>query len=559
MFSLFIIVILLFFLLVFYFGIKREYYFKAEDESEKNYLYSIFTLILFTAILLRIININFNSYWIDELFSINTALMNSASEVIADCRNDVHPPLYQLILHYYTKIAGDSETASRLLSAVFGIFSVAGVFMIANLLFNSGKALAVMLMFSVAYMPVYYSQEVRSYSLMLMLTIFTNYFFLKAFILDKIGNHVNKKHSHIILYCITSLLLLFTHYYGITVIIFNFVFLVFFYLIYCSFRDFLKNIILAIPYFILITSVFYFTWGYIIFHQYQRTFWPRIGDKNIFSAFVFYVLNPNLKNYFLNDILIYSFTLLMSGFFIYYLYVTVKSKLKSEKADNTNYIMLFIFFWMFIPYTISYLQTVYSNPSISFRNLIILSPAVIIMFYAVIEKCLTYFLQFITNKSRFLKQKYQNRKLTVNPMLLSVILSMLLFVKTYGYFSYPSKHDIRSLIKEVSEDSKKLYKNPVMFTTSKTSDQLNYYFRRFSPDLKIKSYIAGEDLQNELIKFKEDFQNHDYLVLFDLKNWGKDSELTIDYFKTNYNLISEKESEGVTCYVFELKKLRNPG
>lgn len=554
MFNLLLIVFILFFTLILFFRIRQKKYFISSDANEEKYLFFFFSVILFTGVLLRIISLNFNSYWIDELFSIDTALMKSASDVISECREDVHPPLYMLILHFYVKIAGDSEMASRLLSAVFGIISIAGFYMIANLLFNSRKALAMMMMFSIAYLPVYYSQESRSYSLLLMFVIFTNYFFLKAFIFPDTYTSEVKKIFPLIFYSMFSLMMLFTHYYGIPVIIFNFIFLVYYQFSRNGFREFLKKLALYIPVFILITSVFYIVWGHIIFYQYQRTFWPQIGDKNIFSAFTFYVLNPNLKNYFLPDIIMKIFSLLMLGFFIFYLAVTVRNKFRSRLSDKETYVMLFIFFWLYIPFIVSYIQTVYSNPSISFRNLIILSPAVIIVFYVLIEKCINFILYLLYGKFKIIRENFSGKNLCINPLMLAVILSILMFAKTYGYYAYPSKQDIRGMVKEVSEDSELYYKNPVIFTTSKTADQLNYYFRRFSPELKIKSYLAGESLPDELIKFRADIESHDYLVLFDIKNWGKDSEATIDYFKSKYNLISEKESDGFSYYIFNLKK-----
>ena len=217
---------------------------------------------------------------------------------------------------------------------------------------------------------------------------------------------------------------------------------------------------------------------------------------------------------------------------------------------------LFVIFWLFIPFTFSFIQSVYSNPSISFRNLIILSPAVIIMFYLVSEKSISLILNFFSNKKGLFNNLFKNLKTPFKEytFILSLLLSVILFTKTYGYYTYASKQDIRGLIREVSEDSELYYKNPVIFSTSKTASMLNYYFERFSPKLRIKDYLAGESLQDELVKFKTDIENKDYLVLFDIKKWGNDSEVTIEYFKSNYKLISEKESDNFRYFVFSLKK-----
>lgn len=557
MLNLFIIIFCLFAALILFFFIKRKDFFHSDNSFEEKYLYYIFLIIVFLGILLRIINLNYNSFWIDELFSINTAKMDSVSGILDDCRNDVHPPLYQLLLHYYIKFAGDSETAARLLSAVFGILSAAGFFLLANLLFNSKKAVAMMLMFTVAYFPVYYSQEVRSYSLLLLLTIITNYFFLKAFIFPDKSESGLKKFMIPVAFSLSGILLMLTHYYGITIFIFNFAFLFLYDIIKYSIRDTQKQLLVQIPVFLFTALIYYLLWGHNIFQQYQRMFWPKPLDKNFFSAFPFFIMNPNMKNYFISDFIITAFSILMAGFFTYYILVIIKCRIKKEKDVPENLNMLFLFLWILIPYAVSYLQTVYSNPSISFRNLIIVSPAVIMIFYLLTEKSINSVLNFCKEKISLMKKYFSGKNVFVNPFMLSLILSSLLFVKTYGYYAYPSKQDIRGLIKEVSENSELYYRNPLIFTTSKTASQLNYYFKRYSSDLRIRDYLAGENLQDELIKFKDEIDNRDYLVLIDLKNWGKDSESTISYFKSYYRLILSKESEGFAFYVFELKNNSN--
>jgi len=558
MLNLFIIVICLFLFLILFFYFNRNRYFPAQNPAEKNLLYYFFLFILFTGILLRIININFNSFWIDELFSINMALKSSIPDIIEECRNDVHPPLFNLILFFYVKIAGDSETASRLLSAVFGILSATGVYLLATALFNSKRALAVMIMFSVAYLPVYYSQEVRSYSLLLLLAIFANYFFLKAFILTEKPVSNLKKIINMILYSVAVISLMLTHYYGITVFIFNVVFMFFYGIISNSKSDLVKKLSVPVSVFVLIALIFYFLWGYNIFQQYQRTFWPKPLDKNFFSAFPFFVMNPNLKSYFIGDVFLKMFSLLMAGFFFYYIAASFKHKIKNE-PNNPEYVsILFLFFWMLIPYAVSYLQTVYSNPSISFRNLIVLSPAVIMLFFIVFEKIINFILNFLIIRLNAFKKLANNKNIFVNPLMLSLILSMLLFVKTYGYYANPSKQDIRGLIQEISVNPELNSQSTIIFTTSKTADQLNYYFKRFSHDLRISHYLAGESLQDELIKFQNEIENHRYLILLDIKNWGAESENTINYFKSNHKLITENESGGFSYFIFEKRKSSIP-
>src|SRR5690348_6639621 len=68
-------------------------------------------------VLLRLALLGTQSYWIDELYSVNES--NGSFRQLLDLGStEVHPPLYAVLLWGWIKIGGDSEAWTRLLSTL---------------------------------------------------------------------------------------------------------------------------------------------------------------------------------------------------------------------------------------------------------------------------------------------------------------------------------------------------------------------------------------------------------------------------------------------------------
>src|SRR5690242_9145496 len=79
------------------------------------------TSIVVVAFCLRLHRIGAEELWLDEAFSFRDVTV--AGWLGALRFKDV-PPLYPLLLHGWIRLAGDSESALRLLSALFGTLFV---------------------------------------------------------------------------------------------------------------------------------------------------------------------------------------------------------------------------------------------------------------------------------------------------------------------------------------------------------------------------------------------------------------------------------------------------
>lgn len=159
--------------------------------------------ILVLALFLRIYLLEDKAVWWDEAISAWTA-RKSPLDIILYQAGSVHPPLHYLVLHYWGLVAGESEFALRYLSALFGVASVAVLYRLGREFFGQFAAVSVALLLAVSRFHVWWSQEIRMYSLAVLLGIVSLYLLLLALRDDK--------WSYWVLYSVTTIAALYTLY-----------------------------------------------------------------------------------------------------------------------------------------------------------------------------------------------------------------------------------------------------------------------------------------------------------------------------------------------------------
>ncbi|GIW09614.1 MAG: hypothetical protein KatS3mg061_0671 [Dehalococcoidia bacterium] len=128
------------------------------------------TLVL--AALLRFWDLAGNSLWYDEGFSAFLA-SEPVPELVAHTARDIHPPLYYLLLHGWTRLAGRSDFSLAFFSLAFGLLGVALVAALARRWFGERAALLAALLAATSPFQVWYAQEVRMYTLAAFLALLT--------------------------------------------------------------------------------------------------------------------------------------------------------------------------------------------------------------------------------------------------------------------------------------------------------------------------------------------------------------------------------------------------
>lgn len=136
----------------------------------------IIGLILGLAILVRVININ-QGLWLDEA---THAILSSKSisEIVFNRGADFHPPLSYLVYHFWIQFS-HSEFWLRGLSVIFGVLTIYISYILSKELFNKKIALLAAFLLAISPYHIYYSQEVRMYSLATLLAVLSMFFLLK--------------------------------------------------------------------------------------------------------------------------------------------------------------------------------------------------------------------------------------------------------------------------------------------------------------------------------------------------------------------------------------------
>lgn len=120
---------------------------------------------------LRVWGLEAEGLWADEAFVVALSRLDLGGLFRLATAADTHPPLHALLLHEWVRLFGTSEVAVRSLSVLFG---VAGVGLIARLgarLLGEEAGLQAALLLATSPYHVYYSQETRGYTLLVLLAI----------------------------------------------------------------------------------------------------------------------------------------------------------------------------------------------------------------------------------------------------------------------------------------------------------------------------------------------------------------------------------------------------
>jgi mannosyltransferase len=163
----------------------------------------ILFLILVAATALRLARLGSQSLWNDEAISAVIA-DGTAQQILTNQFHSLQPPGYYLLLHFWRGLFGDTDLLLRLPSALMGIASVLVLYALGRLMFRKETGLWAAAVTALLPFHLYYSQEMRSYSLLFLLASLA--------ILCQVQMWRSKRPSWWLPYLVISLLGLYTHY-----------------------------------------------------------------------------------------------------------------------------------------------------------------------------------------------------------------------------------------------------------------------------------------------------------------------------------------------------------
>lgn len=143
-------------------------------------------LFILLAALLRAYHLDHFSFWIDEALTPLRASQN-VGDIVAGrtfiqeaVSQDTHPPFYYLIVYITRQLWGDSDYAYRYVSLLMGVLLVPVMFQLGRSLLGRWGGLTAALLVAINPLYVWYSQEARMYTLLVLLGALSTYILVRA-------------------------------------------------------------------------------------------------------------------------------------------------------------------------------------------------------------------------------------------------------------------------------------------------------------------------------------------------------------------------------------------
>lgn len=308
---------------------------------------------------LRLFGLGTESLWVDELASVWFSAPPDIGAVISRTAGDVHPPGYYLILHFTTVLLGDAEWAVRLPSALAGTLAVYVTFLLGKELYSHQEGLVGALLMAVFFTPVYYSQEARSYSLLLLFSVVTAFFWWRSYSRLRVGESPGL--ANYAGYVLSAVVCCYLHYFGLFLVVFQGAAMLVMVSVSLRPRSVIRACALYVP-----VAAAYLPWAFVMPGQ-MRGQEPDAPAPALYVDFLFNA----------SPLVVLISTLLLSGLGVASLdFIGRALATRSLKAVMPGALLVA---WSVVPFVVAYIISEYSTPILSSRNGIISLPAVYLL------------------------------------------------------------------------------------------------------------------------------------------------------------------------------------
>lgn len=327
--------------------------------------HKVLIALLIIGSILRILFLDKQSLWIDEIHSLNESHPDFSFNQLYDAllASDPHPPLYFLLVQLFFKIFGYSTFVLRLVSAIFGILGLVVIYKLGKEFVNKKVGLIAVAFVAINYFHLYYSQEARMYS-MLFFTTSLSFLYLLKFIKKPSVNSA-------ILHGFFAGLMIYTHFFALFGLMAQYVVLLT--LLFTIHKNKILNNLKYLIISGMITLVLYIPCLKILLSTANKTsFWIPVPPNNVYTEI--------FKNFFGNSEIVILLIFVFFFSFLFTIFNTQSSDYKIEKEkDNLNINVLVLFTWIFVVLIIPLILSYINLPMIIDRYFINILPAIIMI------------------------------------------------------------------------------------------------------------------------------------------------------------------------------------
>lgn len=205
------------------FRVSRSYGAQAVDTAWLSLKNRIWVLIaLAVGLFVRVNALGVQSLWNDEGTSVAVAKL-SLGAIANAAANDIHPPLYYWLLHFWIPLTGDGEFAIRFLSVFAGVLVIAVTFRIAREFFDQDVAVIAAVLSAFNVFQTYYAQETRMYIWVTLFAALSVWMMVRLFKPSRAPLSPTRRLyiAFIAGYVLFTLAALYTNYYAFTLVAFE--------------------------------------------------------------------------------------------------------------------------------------------------------------------------------------------------------------------------------------------------------------------------------------------------------------------------------------------------
>lgn len=428
---------------------------------KENYL--LITILVFAAIL-RFYHIDFQSIWLDEIHTMiegNPKMPYSEFYDIMVLREQM-PHLYFLLVKIFSFIFGHTTFTVRVFSALIGVFSIFGIYLLGKEIQSKKVGLISALLLAINYFHIWYSQEIRPYILLSLFAIFSFYrlsVFLK-----------NRTYRNALYYGVFSALMINTHFFGIFTLVSQY-FIILYFLFEIN-KNERKNFFICSLIAGLTTLLLWLPSIKIFFVVVKiKSFWIQLPTPEVYLGL--------FKEFFGNAENVIFIVFILTIFY----FIKVFNEKKNEEKTNINNKTLFSFIilssWIVITLLIPYLRTFLDVPMIISRYFISVLPAMILIIAISISEI----------KNKIVQQII---------LLTFIIVSLTDIIIVKDYYNKVNKTQYREITENIIKKNKS--KNVIV---SPWGWHLNYFFNN---GLVNNSKITNEIIQQTFQEFVDDLR-----------------------------------------------------
>lgn len=328
----------------------------------------MFILVFIIATILRLISLN-QSLWLDEAINLNAVRTASYKTLIFDYSlGDFHPPLYHVLLKFWTTFFGTSEISARIPSVILALGTIFLTYQIAKILFDKKTALVSSILLATAPLHIYYSQEIRMYMLASFLTALTVYFFVSLLVREKLIFWIG--------FIISMSLLLYTDYLPYLMLPVFGLFLI------INRKKFKSQLISFIPSALIIT-ILLFPWLLIFPRQLHvglsakaaSPAWAQVVGSGDYNSLILTFVKFTIGRITYGQKVIYALLFAPAAIFVTGLFAISTFRMSSKRS--------FIYFWFFLPIFLAFIVSFFI-PVFSYFRFIFVLPAFYIIWASAI-------------------------------------------------------------------------------------------------------------------------------------------------------------------------------